>query len=162
MLEWAGGMDALAQQYARVGVEDSHGCNASWRIEGRGVGAESEASHLHGWSGCEESAAKMGAAAAAAVWIRARMIGCAAAWIGNLGQVSLSSTEIRRRGVRPWGWWSTAFCGCFDQGVIMGGYYWLLDGGGLEGKKIENTSAHLADFTVAYFSSHGMAWLISS
>ena len=26
-------------------------------------------------------------------------------------------------------------CGCFDQGVIMGGYYWLLDGGGLEGKK---------------------------
>jgi hypothetical protein len=29
MLEWAGGMDALAQQYARVDVEDSHGCNAS-------------------------------------------------------------------------------------------------------------------------------------
>ena len=54
-------------------------------------------------------------------------------------------------------------CGYFDQGVIMGGYYWLLDGGGLEGKKkIENTSTHLVDFMVAYFSSHGMAWLISS
>jgi hypothetical protein len=88
MLEWEGGMDALAQQYARVDVEDSHGCNASWPIEGRGVGAESESSHLHGWSECEESAVEMGAAAAAAVWIRARMIGCAAAWIGILGQVS--------------------------------------------------------------------------
>jgi len=29
MLEWAGGMDALAQKYARAGVEDRHGCNAS-------------------------------------------------------------------------------------------------------------------------------------
>jgi hypothetical protein len=57
-----------------------------------------------------------------------------------------------------------SLCGCFDQGVIMEGYYWLLDGRRLEGKNIyiQNTSTHLVDFTVAYFSSHGMAWLISS
>jgi hypothetical protein len=39
MLESARGMDALTQQYAKVGVEDRHGYNGSSRIEGRSVGA---------------------------------------------------------------------------------------------------------------------------
>lgn len=39
-------MDALTQQYARVGVEDRHGYNASSQIKGHGVGAELETSHF--------------------------------------------------------------------------------------------------------------------
>jgi hypothetical protein len=39
MLESARSMDAVTQQYARVGVKDRHGYNRSSRIKGRSIGA---------------------------------------------------------------------------------------------------------------------------
>jgi len=120
-----------------------------------GVSVQSSRHHIFAdGQRCEESGAEMGATAA--VWIRARMIVCSSMdrKIGAGESQQHGDAPQRRPAVRMV---KHGLCGYFDQGVIMGGYYWLLDGGGLEGKKID-----LADFTVAYFSSHGMAWLICS
>ena len=71
---------------------------------------------------CEESGAEMGAMATKAVWIRARMIVCSGMdrKIGAGESQWHGDAPRRRPAVRMV---KHGFCGCFDQVVIMGGYY---------------------------------------
>ena len=102
-----------------------------------GVSVQSSRHHIFAdGQRCEESGAEMGATATAtaAVWIRARMIVCSGMdqKIGVGESQQHGDAPQRRPAVRMV---KHGLCGCFDQGVIMGGYFWLLDGGRLDGKK---------------------------
>jgi len=101
-----------------------------------GVSVQSSRHHIFAdGQRCEEISAEMGATATAtaAVWIRAMMIVCSGMDRKfGAGESQQHGDAPQRRAVRMV---KHGLCGSFDQGVIMGGYYLLLDGERLDGEK---------------------------